>query len=212
MGPEYKHPFVNTIAAAMRARVADAFHLLGKCLPVAITKAAGGNFFTVGFQVTDPVFTFPQLTVPLASSEFIRLPLQPNAPGIVVALDATNAQITGTSTGTADLTRPGNLESLVLLPVANKNFPAITGDDGNTLILYGPTASLLLDSKAAKASVKLNASGITATVEGGNTMTVTSSGVTVTLASGSTMSVTAGGTLSPVMTEAGPSPVLKADS
>jgi hypothetical protein len=174
-------------------------------------EGGGRQFFTVAFQVTDPVFTFPTLTVPLASSEFVRLPLQPNAPGIVVALDATNAQISGVSTGTADLTRPGNLESLVFLPIANKNFPSIAGDDGNTLILYGPAASLLLDSKAAKASVKLSASGLTATVEGGNTLTVTPGGVTVTLASGSTMSVTAGGTLSPVMTEAGPSPVLKAD-
>jgi hypothetical protein len=174
-------------------------------------KAAGSNFFTASFQVTDPVYTFPQLTLPIASSEYIRVPLQPGAPGVVVAMDTTIAQITGVSGGTADLTRPGNLESLVFLPIANKSLPAIAGDDGNTLILYGPTGTLLLDSKAAKASVKLTANGITATVEGGNTMTLSSSGVTVTLQSGSTMSVTAGGTLSPVMTEAGPSPVLEAD-
>jgi hypothetical protein len=194
MADEFKQPYVNTFAAAARARIGDAFHLFGKFLPATVVSAVGGNFYKIAFAIRDPVFQLPQLTLPLEGAEFIRYPLQAGAPGVVVALDTTISQITGVSPGTADLSRPANLESLVFLPIANKGFASITGDDGNTTILYGPTGTLILDSKAAKTSMHL-----------------TSSGVAVTMQGGATMTVTAGGTLSPVMTEAGPSPVLKAD-
>jgi hypothetical protein len=81
MADEFKQPYVNTFAAAARARIGDAFHLFGKFLPATVVSAVGGNFYKIAFAIRDPVFQLPQLTLPLEGAEFIRYPLSSRRTG-----------------------------------------------------------------------------------------------------------------------------------
>lgn len=121
-------------------KAAKAIQLLGKSLPCQITKVAG-SIVTVKFLLRNVPFTLPTVTIPVASPQYVRWPLQIGDPGLTVAADAYLGGVSGLGGGIADLTAPANLTALFFVPLGNVSFPP--PEDPNKIILYGPDGAVL---------------------------------------------------------------------
>ena len=172
-GNEQKTHFRQTINQAAINRAADEVRRQGKSLPCSVVSVAGA-IVTVKFEVTG-AWTLPNVTIPLAGAEYVRLPIQPGCKGVARAADARLGGVTGLGTGAPDLAdEPGNLTALVFEPVGNTAFPAV---DGSTLVLYGEP-NVLVQDKTGAAKGLFTSNGITLSF-GGHTLTLDASGFSI---------------------------------
>jgi hypothetical protein len=175
MSRAQKTPLSRSLSTFAQKKALDEIARRGMALPGHVV-AVSGQIVTANFDV-DGV-TLPQIKMPLATCEYIRVPVQIGDLGVAEPADVYLGGISGLGGGVADLTQRGNLSTLVWKPVANANWPVPPGSDANTLALYGKLALLLLDSMAGHATVGLSSSGITLSF-GGGTITLASSGITL---------------------------------
>lgn len=168
-----KIPFARSLNRIAQNRALDEIAKRGQSLPGRVT-AVTGAIVTVAFDI-EPA-TLSKVTMPLAGSEYSRLPIQVGDKGYAAAADAYLGGVSGLGGGTADLSLRGNLSTLVWVPLGNKDWPVPPGSDGNTHVLYGKNALLLLDSIAGNSSIKLTSTSISLDC-GGHNITIDSSGV-----------------------------------
>lgn len=133
-GNQVKTPFAQSLVQAADKRIYDAIQLEGKALPASVVSRDFA-IVTVQFEVMGK--QLPQITCPLAGSEYIRYPIQPGDKGVVYPADVRLGGITGLGGGAANFSLPGNLSALVFFPVGNKNWRK---DDinQNEVTIYGP--------------------------------------------------------------------------
>lgn len=174
MSDAQKTPLARSLNQVAERAAQDAIALTGKALPCKVVSAAGG-IVKVAFQIQS-AFTLPDVTMPAAGSQYMRVPLQPGDPGVAIPSDAMLAGVSGLSSGVADLALQANLSALVFVPISNKGWFAV---DGNTLVLYGPDGVLIRDMTDATKSVALTASGITLAF-GANRVKVDATGIRLT--------------------------------
>lgn len=124
------------------SKIESAIQLAGKALPCSIVEVAG-SIVTVKFEVNTAPFALPNITVPTAFPEWIRVPFQVGDKGIVVPSDVYLGGISGLGGGTADLVPRGNLSALFFIPIANTEWTAPT--DTRKIELYGPDGVILRD-------------------------------------------------------------------
>jgi hypothetical protein len=118
----------------------------------------------VKFLIETPL-TIPHVKMPVAGSEYIRLPIRVGDKGIAVAADTGIGNVSGIGTvSTVGFTQPLNLSALVFQPIGNAHWAAF---DPNSLILY---------SSATGATISVSPTLITLT-SGACTITLNSSGV-----------------------------------
>jgi hypothetical protein len=130
-----KTPLARSLEALAARKIRDAVQLFGQALPCTVVETDGA-FATVKFEVDAAPFTIPNVTVPIAGSQYVRLPLQPGDGGFVVPADVRLAGISGTAPGTIPkLDKPANLTAIVFLPIGNKAWEPV---DPDVLVLYGP--------------------------------------------------------------------------
>ncbi|WP_455387449.1 hypothetical protein [Petrachloros mirabilis] len=175
-------------------RASEAIQSTGRALPCKVT-AVNGSIVTVSFQVNSAPWTLPQVTIPKAESNWIRMPTQVGDFGWTVPADCYLGGVSGLGGGTADLAQPGNLSALVFVPISNQNSPPIDQDAAQ---IEGPNGVILRTTSGTTSSVITNANGTTVTY-GTNTLvingteiagTVGSSSLTIT---SSQITLTAGG-------------------
>jgi len=142
-GNYQKTPFHSALNRHSRGAIDEALELEGKALPASIVTPMG-SIALIKFELTDTPYTLPQITVPIAGSEYVRLPLQAGCKGLVFPMDARHGPVSGLGGTTADLSRPGNLSALVFFPCGNKDWPA--PEDPKKLEIYGVAGSILKDS------------------------------------------------------------------
>lgn len=133
-------------------KVRDGLQLTGKSLPCSIVSVDGW-IVTVKFEVDAAPFTLPQITVPVASSNYDYLPLKAGDPGVVRAADARVSAIAGLGGGTAKLGTPANLATLVFEPIGNKEWE--TPDDPDVRVVQGP-GGVLVQTMDGSLSIKLD--------------------------------------------------------
>lgn len=148
-------------------RAQQAIENLGRALPCRVVKVSG-SIVTVAFEVNAAPFTLPQITIPKAESNWIRMPTQVGDFGMTMPADAYLGGVSGLGGGTAGLTRPGNLSALVFVPVSNKNSPPI---DQNAAQLQGPNGAIIRTTSGTPSSIVTNTDGTTVTF-GTNTVVV----------------------------------------
>jgi len=157
--------FQSKLQRTAQAQAELAIEQTGRALPCQVT-AVNGSLVTVSFQVNSG-YTLPHLTMPCAYSQWARIPIQVNDPGIVISADTSLAGITqglGVSNLSAEY---GNLGSLVFIPVSSKSFPA--SPNANQTWINGPAGAILSD-EAQTASVTVSANLVTIKA-GGSTWT-----------------------------------------
>lgn len=169
-----KTPIARSLPRAISAGVRDGAALEGKSLPASVVEVISSGIVRVKFEVETGALTFPEIIVPVFMSEYVRLPIQIGCKGMVIPADAYLSGVTGMGS-TPDLTQPGNLGALAFMPLGNADWAAV---DGNTLVLYGVTSAVLMDSAGGSSSVTVNSTGATL-AKGSNSVAVTASGVAI---------------------------------
>lgn len=157
MSDHLKKPLNDSLSAYTKTKILDALSATGKALPATVISVAG-SIVKVNFEIGS-AFTLPQVTVPVGSSEYIRLPLQPGDKGLVFPATTNISNMSGLGNGTPNLTQRANLSTLTFFPIGNKNFSEV---DGNFLVVYGPQGVELRDA-ANVTSMIINKSGINIT-------------------------------------------------
>lgn len=140
-----KTPLAKSLSSFAEKKVNDALQLTGKGLPCSVVKVSG-QIVTVKFELTNIPFTLPQVTIPIATSIYIRLPVQVGDKGAVIPSDAYMGGISGLGGGVADLTQRANLSSLTYLPISNTQWSAV---DPNAVNINGPNGVVLRDTTTA---------------------------------------------------------------
>jgi hypothetical protein len=136
--------FQQNLAGIINNQIASAKQGAGYELPCIVKEiSADGLFVTVDFAVAQGQFPLPTITIPIAESEYVRLPIQVGTVGVTKKIDVNIQNISGQADGVAGYTNYGNLDSvLCFVPITNsKLFP--TTPDKNVLWLYGPNGVLI---------------------------------------------------------------------
>lgn len=154
-----KTPLNRSLNKIAQTRIAQALQLLGRALPSQVVSVGPSNsIVTVSINVQTDL-TLPQITIPVAMPEYIRLPLQPGDFGLTIPSDVLLGASTGLGQGVPLLSsQPANLQGLLFLPYGSANFSDT--DDQNALVLYGPDGVIIRD-KGSNCVWILTASGIT---------------------------------------------------
>jgi hypothetical protein len=157
-GNYQKTPLYTNLTRHGRREIDAALQLTGKALPASVTEVMG-SIVTIKFELTNIPVTLPSVTVPIAGSEYIRLPLQVGCKGVVFPADARLGPISGLGGTSADLSTPGNLSALVFFPLGNKGFAA--PEDPNQLELYGVNSALIKNKQNKDWYAQWTADGFT---------------------------------------------------
>lgn len=169
-GNEQKTPLALTLNRFATQKAFDAIQLLGKALPASVTAVVSSGVVTVKFELKTK-FTLPSVTVPLAGSEYVRLPVQVGMKGFVVPAAAYLGGVSGLGGGTADLSLRANLSTLVFFPIGNSDWTP--SEDPNALVLYGPDG-VIIRNLAGTSKLVLGPDGTVITPPAGKLVTVES--------------------------------------
>jgi len=151
-----KVPFQRYINRFGQKKVLEYIQRTGKSLPCHVV-AVSGSIVTVAFDVANPPFTLPQVTMPMFGPEWVRYPTQVGDLGITVSADTYIGGISALGGGVADLTLRANLSALVWLPIASKDWSPT--DDPDAVVIYGPNGGILR-TRDKNHTLTVNADGI----------------------------------------------------
>lgn len=166
----------RTLEAFANRKVRGALAQLGQELPATVASIASPGTVVVQFQVTNTVYTLPNIEVPIVGSQWVRLPIQVGTPGMVMTADAYLGGMSGIGGGVADLVPRGNLGMLVWVPLGSRNWAA--SSNPNAVDLNGPDGVIIRDTGSLSkivltpTGIDLYPPGVTPAVVHGN-LTVT---------------------------------------
>lgn len=151
-----KTPLSRSLEAFAEKKIADAVQLLGQALPCSVLSVDGA-IVTVKFEVDAAPFTLPKVTIPIAGSEYYRIPVQPGDAGVVFPADARLGGVSGLAPNLVPkLDKPANLSALVFFPIGNANWQP---EDPDVAVIYGPSGATI-KTKDGAVFLKVTASGI----------------------------------------------------
>jgi hypothetical protein len=122
-----KTPFAQTMNTFAQRKVQDNLQQQGQVLPCSVVAVLhNGTAVTVAFQVDQSLgYTIPQVTMPVAISEYVRIPIQVGDTGIALSASTRLGGISGLGSGLAPLNTPSNLGALVFMPISNIGWSSI---------------------------------------------------------------------------------------
>lgn len=174
MSQAIKKPIAQTLGQTIKGRIADAAQLKGKAIPCSVISS-DGKFVTVNFEIVT-AFTLPHVSMPIARTKYLSLPIQPGDTGLAISADFLLGGVTGESGVTATMQQPSNLGALVFLPLGNKAFQianplqvAIAGPNG--VVLSDESMTNILTISATGISILSPA--LVSMVCGGQSLTMT---------------------------------------
>lgn len=166
-------------------RAQEEIQSAGQPLPCTVTAVAG-SIVTVEFS--SKTWTLPKIAIPKAESPWIRMPTQIGDKGIAFPVGQYIGLLSGLG---SDLDAPpGNLSSLVFMPVSNATS---NPDDPDAAQLMGPNGAIIR-TEDGTSEIKVSKTGIVSTFSqaesslsstsasvkfGANSMVADSSGVTL---------------------------------
>lgn len=168
-------------------RILDLIQNQGRSLPCKVVGVTGA-LVTVAFQVNAAPLTLPQITIPKAESNWIRMPTQVGDLGWTVPADAYLGGVSGLGGGIATLQQPGNLSALVFMPISSAN--AAPGNQ-NAAYMQGPDGAIIQTTTGTASSAVISQSGTVLTF-GSSTITINGSEITM-LAGGKTVTLNSSG-------------------
>ena len=158
-------------------RALERIQSTGRALPCRVT-AISGQIVTVSFEVSSDTWALPPVTIPVATSSYVFLPIQVGDKGITLPGDVSLGALSGLGTGTPVLGQnPSNLSSLVFVPVSNASWTPPQGADIITTQGPGGFSAQSVDGSVSVVGIK--GGNLTATAFG-YTVVISSSGITLT--------------------------------
>jgi hypothetical protein len=175
MSNEQKTPLARTLPLFVGQTALGEILKAGLALPGHVLSVTG-QIVTVAFDVTG--LSLPQVTMPVAGSVYVQLPIQAGDKGVALPASVFLGGVSGLGTGTADIAvQEGNLSSLIWVPVSNTAW-----DSGapTSVVIAGP-GGVILKNTAGTTIATLT--GTTITLSGQDTVTVEVGGVSVVITS-----------------------------
>lgn len=165
-GNVQKTPLVSTLNRFAEGKADDANQILGKSLPCSVVTVVSSGVVVVKFEVQSSALgaTLPNVMVPVAGSEYVRLPLQVGDKGMCVTADAYLGGVSGLGGGVAGLVQQGNLAALAFAPLGNKSWAPTPSP--TAVVLYGVKGggvTLLSDITGQTVKIVLTSTGIAIT-------------------------------------------------
>ena len=129
MSQAQKIPFAASLQSFVQQKMEAHQQGLGQIYPCHVTEV-NGAIVTVNFDIAvESTDSFPPVTMPIAESKYVRLPVQVGDQGIAVAASVRIGGISGLGSGLAPLVTPSNLGALVFVPIGNSgwttSFPGV---------------------------------------------------------------------------------------
>ena len=134
----------NSLGRLANKKARDADWQQPQSLPCSVVSVQGA-LVTVKFEIQSK-FTISHQQIPVASSKYIREPIQVGDKGWAIPANFYLGGVSDQGGGTSDVYPRGNLTPLVFQPISSKNFPAVAG---NALVLSGPNGVVLQDASGA---------------------------------------------------------------
>lgn len=175
-----KIPLAISLGNFTNQAVEDGLSTLGQVFPCTVKEVgvdgSGNTIVTVNFEVnpvssTGTKITLPAVTIPVAESSYVRLPVQVGDQGIAVSASVRIGGITGLGTGLAPLSPASNLGALVFMPISNVNWETL---DPDAVVINAPNGAIIrtVDGKAvvtiSKDQIKLDYNGKNIIINGSN--------------------------------------------
>jgi phage baseplate assembly protein gpV len=144
-----KIPLAVSLANFTEQVVQEGLSGLGQVYPCTVKSVGidgdGNTVVTVNFEInpvssTGTKITFPEVTMPIAESKYIRLPVQVGDQGIAISASVRIGGITGLGTGLAPLAPASNLGALVFLPVSNTAWTTL---DPNAVVISASNGAII---------------------------------------------------------------------
>jgi len=189
-----KTPLTRILQRAIASGSIEQIGRLGLCLPGHVVSVSG-IMVTVAFDVLtlppsvpgkappQPVASLPTVTIPLASSAYVRLPIQTDDVGIAIPASVLLGSIIGKPGCSTPVLGPDgapNPSALFWLPIGTLGFSPV---NPQMLVLYGPLGVEILGvppptGLSVGPKVLVGSSSITLSV-GASSIVISASGVTI---------------------------------
>ncbi|WP_320734069.1 phage baseplate protein [Enterobacter kobei] len=140
-----KFPFLKALNNAIHTANEDRAAIEGRSLPCHVV-GVDGQIVTVQFDMLPDGTQYPQVTIPIATFEYIRYPIQIGDKGVTVAADVSLRGVSGLGTGIASRALTLSLVPLFFVPLSNAGW---TKEDPNKIVLYGPDGAILKTADGA---------------------------------------------------------------
>lgn len=192
MSQAEKIPLSRTMPKLVERGALDEIGALGLALPGHVV-AVSGAIVTVAFDVAGA--TLPQVTMPVAGSQYVRLPIQIGDIGVAVPASVYLGGASGLGGGVATLYQRGNLSSLIWQPIGNKNWTAVNAD---YVVVQGPSGVQIQDMSGTVVATFDKSSGVSITF-GSGAIDMNSSETTLSFGSHSVVINSAGVTIDGIL-------------
>jgi len=183
--------FLTDLQRTAEKMVRYAMERMGKSLPCHVV-AVTGQIVTVAFDLPQGApWVLPNITLPKAEGPWGNSPTQIGDVGITIPSDVYLGAVSGLGGNYSGYRPPGNLESLVWIPIAqkstsisNQNAYLIQGPDGWILqTTQGTNCTIIgnqneIDLTYGSSNITINGSSISMTA-GGQTVTLDSNGLNI---------------------------------
>lgn len=140
-----KFPFLKALNNAIHMANEDRAAIKGRSLPCHVV-GVDGQIVTVQFDMLPDGTQYPQVTLPIATFEYIRYPVQIGDKGVTVAADVSLRGVSGLGTGIASRALTLSLVPLFFVPLSNNGW---TKEDPDKIVLYGPDGAILKTADGA---------------------------------------------------------------
>jgi len=180
MPAQQKVPLSDSLNALALRAAQLVIDQLGKALPCSVVTN-NGTSVVIKFEVTGAPFTLPQVTVPVAMSQYVRFPTKKGTKGLCLPADYYIGNVSGLGSPTpGSLVQRANLSQLVFLPISNKSWAnvdfgaVVLADESETTNLAVAMMGVIINnstSVAGNLTVSNGASG-TVVTGGGQVMTI----------------------------------------
>ena len=168
-----RNPLTRVLRYAIQNVALDIIDQEPKEWPCTVLSVAQ-PFVTVQFNVTG---ILPQpVTMPIAMSQYVQLPIQAGDKGAALSATASLAGISGLSSSAATKVRQGNLSNLVFVPISGTSFPPI---NPNIVTVAGPNGVTIKNlSDGATTQIELGI-GVISLTAGGHTVVLSAAGLVI---------------------------------
>lgn len=158
-----KYPLIKSLNQFTQDKFETANDVLSKSAPATVKSVdKSGTIVTVDIAIKS-LFTIPSITMPVATTKYVRNPIQPGDPGVVVSSDFYLGGVSGLGGGQADLTQQANLATLVFIPIGNTGNDQVI--DPNAVQIQGfKDSGVILLSGDKNVKLVLDKDGITVTI------------------------------------------------
>lgn len=124
----------------------------GHIIPATV-ESFDGTLAVVNIEVSSEN-NYPQITVPLLRSEYIRFPIQKGCRGILIPLYVNIDHIIGLGLVAPTMKMGFNFQNMAFLPIASVTQPEIKNN--NTLVLYGESDGVKIQTKDGSTHITVN--------------------------------------------------------